>query len=573
MLEDDIATACLLVPPVDARIHAPTWLQESWQTPSVLMTKLQGLLDKVARTAAKSRAEGGFDLYHDMVTRHLGSGSTAFQSYDPHAVIGPRWPSLSYEQLHVGSTELAATWAAGGVSPGGKLAIVLPFGHRCVVAWMAGLRLGACVTWVEPTAPHALRSRLRAFAPDFIASDPLYGSALGAFSELLLSDEPTTAPPAPASYCYRPGELCAMLFSPLRRQPQLPVPLTGEDAFYGAMRDGLLALALRPGDRVAAPGFDDPQHQPALLFSTLLLGACFVHLELHHTLVEPELLGALELRTLGVQPSVVEALLRSRVRRPPWGHVFRNPEAPTDWEAWRDLVEVLELGDVAMSNVLFESARGGTILSSPRRPAPQHLSRLMHVSPSPGRAWVLLDFTSSGQRAAGDVGVFAPACEDDDSPYIVLARRRGLEYLYGGTTEPRRSGHVMPVNEMLDALTDCPFLSGASVASMPAGGTTLEQRFILVGFCGAEPRTRFDTLREARITEIRRVLGERLGPSYLPDRIELFPGFPRMSAHDIDHGWCRTQYLTGALTRKYHLPVFDCLTDLRVALIAAETHG
>lgn len=575
--------ASRVTPPIDARAHTPGWLEESWRDPLRLRHTLRTLLDGSARVAAKSHPEHGFDLYHDMVLRHLGAGSVALHGYDPYAPLEQRWWSISYEHLHVRCTELAAAWSARGVTPGSKLAIVLPFGPRCAIALLTGLRLGACVALLEPGGPQYLAPRLGALAPDFVASESFHGPALGTFADLLLSDEPVAAQPMQGSHSYRPGEPCAWLFSPLRRPPHVPVPLTCDDAFHGALRDGLLTFALRPGDRLAAPGFDTTQHQPALLFAALLQGACFVHIDLPSVLADPARLGALELRSVGVHAQVGEALLQSDVRRPPWAHVFRNPEEPSDWETWRDLVERLELADVPMSNAILEAASGGALLASPRRPARQHLAKLMHVSPAPGRPWRLLDFTGSGQRSVGDVGVFAPLCgptpEDDDgaiegSPYIVLARRRGLEYLYGGTTEPRRSGRVIPMDELLDALVDCPFLSGASLVALPAGGSTLAQRFVLLGFCGAEPRSRFSTLRGARAAELLRVLSERLDPALAPDRVELFPGFPRVRAGGtVDHDWCRTQYLTGTLVRKANQPVFERLTELRGALLEAALGG
>lgn len=231
-----------------------------------------------------------------------------------------------------------------------------------------------------------------------------------------------------------------------------------------------------------------------------------------------------------------------------------------------------------MSNVLLEAAAGGTLLCSPRRTGKQLLTKLMSVTPAPGRAWCLQDFSGSGQLSVGEVGVFTPLLEvrqagDEGKPdtlqHVVLARRRGLEYLYGGTTEPRRSGRVIPTDEWLEALADCPFLRGASAVTLPAGGGTLEYRFVLLGFCGAEPRGQFESLRAARSDELLRVLSGRLIPALLPDRVELFPGFARMAKDQVDHGWCQTQYSTGALTRKLEYPLFQRLDGLRGALTEA----
>jgi len=348
------------------------------------------------------------------------------------------------------------------------------------------------------------------------------------------------------------------------------VPLPASLAYLGALRDGLITLALRAGDCIAAPGLSREQHQPALLFAALAAGATFVHIPPDDVLRDPGLLDAVPLECVGLDAATCEARLEARggaVHR--WRHVFRNPEEPTDWEGWRELVETRGLRDTAMSNIVFDAAAGGALLASPRRPGSRHLATLSNVVPAAGRAWALLDFTGTGQRSVGDSGVFAPMTGEPgkeapaEPQYIALGRRRGGEYLYGGTVEPRRSGRVYPADEVLAALEDCPFLAGASLASLPAGGPTLAWRFVLLGFCGHEPDARFDALREPRTEELRRMLATRLGEGFLPDAIELFPLLPRARDGAVDHAWCQVQYATGALFAKAKTPVFRRVAELR----------
>ncbi|MDC0723568.1 long-chain fatty acid--CoA ligase [Nannocystis bainbridge] len=436
------------------------------------------------------------------------------------------------------------------------------------------MRIGALVSLLEPGGPDLLGRRLEALAPRHIATDAFYRPLLGLFADLTL--EPAASPPlfgAPSRW-YRPGEPCAALFSPLRRPPHLPVPLRCDELYLGALRDGAMTFALRPGDRLAAPGFDALQHQPALLFAALLAGATYVHIEAEEALRDPRLLDAFPLRSLGLGARICEHLLGTRaIARPQWSHVFRNPEEPTDWESWRELIDALGLHETAMSNVVLEAAAGGSLLGSPRRPGKAHLGALMNLVPAAGRPWKLLDFTGSGQPAVGDVGVFAPlatidadADTDPLDPHVVLGLRHGGEFLYGGATEPRRSGRVYPVDEVLAALDDCPFLHGASLVAVPAGGPTLAHRFVLLGFTGDEPIASFEALRTARIDELKRVLSTRLTPDFLPDAIELFPCFARLADGAVDHRWCQFQFHSGALHARVRTPVFQRLTALRGAL-------
>ena len=582
MHEDDIAAAVALAPRPGREVDL-AWLTGSYESPGTFFAALCGVLDAVASTPAKSRIGERFDLYHDMIIRHLGSDRAALQIHEPGGPDGPRWRSVSFEALHARCSVRAGSWAAQGVKQGAKLCVVLPFGLECVVSILSAVRLGACVSWLDPGGPDYLASRLVALGPVHVATEPFYAAVLGDAAGLMLAADHGhghgTASPGSSSHSYLPGTRCATWFSPLRSRPHIPVPLGCDAAYLGALRDGAVVLALRPGDHLAAPGFDALQHQPALLFAALMMGATFVHLTAEDAIHDPSLLTAFPLRSLGLTAPVRDALLRARtVRRPPWAHVFKNPEEPTEWESWRDLIEALELEDTPMSNVLIEAASGGALLCSPRRTGKAQLGALMNIAPAAGRTWCLLDFTGSGQVAVGDVGVFAPLAapaepgkpgEPIEPRHIVMGRRRGAEYLYGGTTEARRSGRTYPVDEVLAVLGDCPFLDGASVVAVVAGGPTVDHRFVLLGFTGAEPTERFEALCGKRIKELGRVLSTRLTPDFLPDLIELFPCHVRRKDGKIDHPWCHSQYLTGALFRKVRSPVFRQLTALRGAVSTA----
>ncbi|MFV8749343.1 long-chain fatty acid--CoA ligase [Nannocystaceae bacterium ST9] len=581
MDQHDIARALALEAPTGRRGLDLRWLSRSHAAPREFFTALHGVLNLVAELGPKSSPERGFDLYHDMVARHVGAGRAALRFHDPHAPIDDRWVTLTFDELHARCSVRAASWASQGVEPGSTLCVVLPFDVECVVALLTGLRLGACISLLEPEGPDYLGLRLATLAPQFVASEAHYRPRLGDLDALPCTwlGERLAGPAVAGSHCYLPGEPCALLFSPLRQPAHVPVAVSAEAAFFGALRDGAVALALRPGDALAAPGFDVLQHQPGLLFAALVMGASFVHVAAESVIREPSLLRASPLRSVGLTAAVGEALVAGPARsRPAWDHVFKNPEEPTDWEAWRELIEALELGDTPMSNLLIEAASGGCLLSSPRRPAKQQLARLMEVTSAAGRAWTLLDFTGSGQLAVGDVGLFAPRegvhdQGDEGAPeprHFVLGRRRGVEYLYGGTLEPRRAGRVYPAREVLDTLADCPFLHAASIVSISAGGPTLEHRFVLLGFTGAEPRERFLANQRRRVDELVRVLATRLSRDHLPDRVELFPCHARMSEGEVDHRWCREQYLGGVLARKLRSPVFERLTALRAALAVTE---
>lgn len=570
MRRDAIAAATALATDPAGPAVDREWLEESWREPNALVEALQAWLAGPSSAAFKSVPGARYDLYHDWVSRHVRSGTAAFRWYDRRSERDAGWSSLSYAELDQRCALRAAAWARQGVAAGAVVCVMLPFGAEAVVSLLAGLRLGACVSLLEPLGPAYVSRRLVALAPQHVASEPFYEPWLGALAGVLLASDGLEPTAGAVSHTYGPADPCALPFSPLRRPPELPVALPASLAYLGALRDGVITLALRAGDCIAAPGLHREQHQPALLFAALAVGATFVHVPAEDVLRDPGLLDAVALECVGLDAATCEARLRMRggaTHR--WRHVFRNPEEPTDWEGWRELIETRGLRDTAMSNVVFEAAAGGALLASPRRTGSRHLATLMQVVPAAGRAWVLLDFSGTGQPAVGDSGVFAPMTGEpgkeaaDQPQYIALGKRRGGEYLYGGTVEPRRSGRVYPVDEVLAALEDCPFLLGASMASVPAGGATLAWRFVLLGFCGHEPDARFSALREPRCDELRRMLTTRLGEALLPDAIELYPLLPRERDGAVDHAWCHTQYITGTLFSKARTPVFRRVAELR----------
>lgn len=572
--ESIAAAAGLETPSTEAQA---AFLTESWDAPTDFPTALRGWLVETGRPEFKSDALHGTALYYDSVERHLGRNRAAIHWHDSR--LGPEsWRVLSYDELHARCTLRASSWAEQGLKPGSGLCVVLPPGVENIVSILAGFRLGCVVTTIEPIGVDYIANRIGAISPDHVSTHDYYKPLLKDLADLVLRPDGVDARSGTYSHTYAPGEPCARLLSPLRRARQTPVELSGDDAAAGALRDGAITYALRPGDALAAPGFDAEQHQPALLLAALHAGAAFVHIPDADVLRDPSLLDAHPLRSLGMTSRMCNALLeRGRAKKHAWDHVFKNPEEPMDWEAWRMLIEAHDLADVAFSNVVVEAASGGALLCSARRSGKDHLSFFMNVAPAAGRPWTLLDFSRSGQRSVADVGVFAPMRGEPgeeapmDDGYIALGRRFGRSYLYGGTVEPRRSGRVYPIPEVLAALEDCPFLDAASVTTVPAGGATLEQRFVLLGFVGDEPDSHFERHREARTAELMRMLATRLGGGLLPDDIELFPLLARRREGSVDHEWCERQYTSGALYLKSRAPAFRRVAALRAAVAGVKS--
>ncbi|QRN93349.1 long-chain fatty acid--CoA ligase [Archangium violaceum] len=535
-----------------AEAGVPVWQQESWQEPEGFANALA--VAHVGRGAPlKSRAGHYYDFFHDLVVRHGNTDRVALRCYDRRS----GWQVLGYKQLHEQASRRATEWARQGVKAGAKVCLLHSVGSELLISLVAALGLGACISFLPPQGRRFISCRLEELAPDHIAAEPHQVLLLEGFEKQLLQSK-GQASPAFTSHTYKPGEPVGLLFSPLVEPTGTPALLTAEDAWRGALVDGLLTFGLGPGEHLAAPGYHPLQHLPAFLFATLLRGATYIHLELSDLEANPALLTEHPVRALGVTPALRDVLLRARTPLKNVAHWFRNPEEPIDWVAWRAWVKQCGLAAVPSSNVLVDAAAGGAVLGSPRRVRDLHTE----TPPAPGRAWALRDVNMSGQDAPGDLGVFTLLPDKERPPaYVVLTRSYGL-YHYGGPRTARREGRVYPAAEVAAVVQELAFARGATVVPAPTGGVAGHYRHVLLVFTGAQPQQ-----ASVWLQEIRRCIELQLGAEHLPDRTEFIPLYPRKVDGQVDEAWCHMQFLTGALHRKSSDPLFQALTVLRGHLL------
>ncbi|HEY2029693.1 MAG TPA: AMP-binding protein [Myxococcales bacterium] len=535
----------------------PAWLAQSWQDPDGFMAALGQLRDSA--TGLKSRPGQQADFFSDLAVRHSASDAVALRAFDP--VDG--WQTLTYRDLHRRAAVRASSWAAQGVKAGAKVCLIHRVGPELCISLLAALRLGARFALLPPLGGAFVTRRIAAFAPDHLSAEPRYAGLFRGFESLVLQDRGEAAPGF-TSHTYRPLDQLALVFSPLVDAPDRGVWLNADEALRGALRDGLFTFSLRSKDVLAAPGFATLQHLPALLFATFLRGATFLHLRVQDLARDPSLLKSTPIRALGVCAGLRDLLLRDpAVRLPEVSFWFRNPEEPIDWIAWPRWMEQCGLAEVPASNVLVDPAAGGSVLFS----FPQKGQIHTEVLPIPGRSWALDDLNLSGQPAPGDIGLLGPVPKKGRPPgYVVLSKVRG-RYHYAGTRSPRRDGRVFPAAEVVAVAEAMPGVSGASVVAVPSGGAPVQSSFVLLVFIGGSGGA---PSRE----EIGRRIELQMGAPHLPDRIELVPLYPhRDDAGKTDDGWCKAQYLTGALHFKAQHRMYQALTALRDALRAKQEPG
>ncbi|MDI1448126.1 AMP-binding protein [Polyangium sp. 6x1] len=533
-------------------VPAIAWLAESFDSPEPFWSALFEFVREKG-PPLRSRPGKPQDLYHDAILRHVASSRPAFVWYERSAAR-----SLSYAAIDARASACAAVWAQRGAKAGAPIAIVLPLGPAFVVTLAAALRLGLCVSILEPAGADALAARLEALGPAHVVFDPDDPPPLGDFAALalpLVENGPALrAPP----YAYAPDEPCARLFSPLRAPLLVPVDLPAARALEDAVRDALFAYRIGPGDALAAPDFPMQQHMPALLLSTWLAGATFVHLRRADIEENPTLLETSPITVLGVAPTVAAHLRRKPARLARLRHVFRSVDEPLDWIAHNEFVKRNDLTRVPSSNVLVDAASGGCLLVSTRRPGSSNARAL----PAPGRPYLVLDAGGSGEPAVGATGVFVPL--PDKEGFFILASL-GAEFLYGSTLLPRRAARVYPASEVTACVSKLPGVVGAAVVPVPTGEPGARWAFVLLVFSGAN-----DVSAKDLSALVSRTIREDLGEDFLPERVDVYPLYPRLVGKELDLDWCRRQYSSGTLLRKAGSPVFRDLTALRAQMLGTE---
>lgn len=523
----------------------------TWEDPAAFR---RALLAFAAQRTGPLRSSAGTasDIYADAVLRHASSDRVAFVEIAPRA--DP--VRLRFSDLHARASALAAAWAALGVKPGAAVALVLPAGAAGAVAFAAGLYLGACVSWVLPCGDLALEAALAALAPDHVVVDPRAPAPVGELAEKAIPLAATARAPGSGPHAYAPKKPCIRALSPLRGPFGTPVDVAAEAALFGGLSDATLVYRLSPGERLSAPGFHHEQCSLPMLLSAWLAGAAFVHVPEAHLLSTPAALDVEPVHVLGLSPAVAASLRASPRRRPPsLKALFRSVCEPLDWLEYREALLKNDLGKLPCFNVLVDTAAGGAVLFSARRPG----SVSARALPAPGAAWDLFD-PATKKPSGGDAGVFVRrGGKLDEEGYFLLART-GNEYLWGGTLEPRRSGRVFPGEALSAAVMELPFAQGSAVVPLPGAGPRRDTRFVLCVFHGGRPR------EPAFDTAIAKLLRDRLGPSFTPDAVELFALYGRGKGKKTDPEWCASSYRAGRLHARAGDPAIQKLVELRAAL-------
>lgn len=501
--------------------------------------------------AFKSRPGAGHDLYHEYVVAHLGKQRTAIVYRE-----GQSWERASYETLHARSNALAASWQEAGVAAGDIIAIVAPAGVEQAAALLTAFRLGLVAAPIAPVGRALVRDAVARIAPDHIAATVSSRALLSPNVESLLTSAGVRLAGAAASYSYAADAPVARLLAPFGTNDEGVVDVSAQVLLDGSSRDAALVYALDPADAIAAPGFDPARHEPSLLLTALAAGATYVALDERALRSEPSLLASLRVTTLGVSPRIRDALLELGAALPAavraW---FRSLSDVIDAAKWDAFTQRVLTRKQPGFGVLSASAAGGVGLFSAPSPGPATL----RAWPAPGLTWQLGELAAGNVPALNDAGVFTILQGEEGDPAFpqAIVGRFGEGFAYAGSLDIGPSATRYPhalVERLVETLDD---VQHAVTFTTPGRHLNEVQVVLLVFVEGG--------VRGAPVVELSAIeaaLTRELGAALVPSRIDVLPLRPRLRDGVVDHAWCRSQYLTGALHRKARSELFVRLARL-----------
>jgi hypothetical protein len=104
--------------------------------------------------------------------------------------------------------------------------------------------------------------------------------------------------------------------------------------------------------------------------------------------------------------------------------------------------------------------------------------------------------------------------------------------------------------------------------AVPTADVARPFAFALVVFVGRGRSAELAREQDAWKRAIEAAIVNGLGPSFAPNRIELFAFSPRWNEEQVDEPWCHEQYVVGGLHERATREVFILLDDLRELVTA-----
>jgi hypothetical protein len=330
-----------------------------------------------------------------------------------------------------------------------------------------------------------------------------------------------------------------------------------DSLYLGALRDGILALGIKPGLTCAAPGWHLMESQPALILAVLLNGGTWIEIDCHSLEKEPEKLVEQHIDVLGVSRYLRDAIQEKAWQgEKPWRYWFKHPAESTDITVWQDFVTKMQLQKSYSGNLLWNTSQGGAIFFSSRCLGQVHQEAI----PAAGMIWQLGVITAPDLPRLDGFGQIALGKEVKNkmiwtaTPHILGIYLKTWHYL--GNYPRGRAGRTYPREEILGVLGGYEFFLALIEVPVPNGNADPRQVLLVFG-------ENIDT----KALQFR--IETQLGREFSPDRIEVLPLLPKFNEDSgADQEWCQFHYSTGELYRRQHGIIYRHLSELKQKILA-----
>ncbi len=529
-------------------------INQSYHEFELFWNSVWALHSSISPNPSKSLLNTQYDFYYDCILRHPES-HIAFSQIEEGGFV----TSWSYKKLHRCINYQLKKWLKQPPKPQTFAAIIISPGIEFVIALMAALRLGLIICCLSPQSlclsPSHLSSLLNKLQLDLIISKkPLEHITTPTLliEDLRESDED----PLIDSYLYPAEQTLQFSLALHRKEPYIFLPLDAHTTYLQALRDGLLALNLKPETPWITPFACPLLHEPWQTLASLLCGAHLMHVTDETLINDPLILK-------DKKPHHVHfsrQLLNLWTKDPgcPSKSLKSFSISPTDlrFPFWKSLIQINDLEKIPSFQALIDNSLGGiTLLSKPTTHCPD-----LYLKPSFGTPWQFKNFNKSPIGSLSQT-LLSPPNIQKESNYLLS--QINDDFLLVSTDKPAKEGITLPLNHLEQTLSSLPFVKSCLIypTSKPHDSTNSHLTYLI--FVDPAKNDISETTKQSWSQQIHSLITEHIGSIFTPDHIEYFFLIPKMTGSLPDRTWCLNQYSSGLLSKKNKTQVYQLLSILK----------
>lgn len=538
----------------------------SYEEPKQFWEQLFSLFNEGSNLTSQSTLFRSYNLYQDCIVRHLGKKLIALKTMERG-----EWREWSYDQIHCLVNYQVKRWRNQHEKWRGKIAIVMPFGITLLIGLLTAIRLGLYLTVLPLDSALLPKKRLRQ-SLDKLNVDVIYTTP-EASSEILGKEthwlieylEESDQYDQEEDYVFISNDHIQLAYACQGQDKHDFVPVTAQELYLNALRDGYLTFGLRQGTRWGYCPDCSLREQPYLLFTSLLSGATTVIFPEKELLQNPELVSSFPIEVLGVTPQLRNlwtengGLPSSLLKRWYYSVYDDNPKA------WPAFIEKNKLDKYPLIRLIIDNACGGV----PLRSIKVEDEIWDSLWPAFGMSWDLLQYGQQKVISVHPYGIYKQKTESN-IPSNLMITPVTVGWEIATTITPQVHGYTIPYLELEESVQTLDFVLFSFFLTLPKPFSRLMTQNILLVFIDPLLHEMIPQQKSAWENAIKEQVRQSLGAPFVPTKIEFYPLVPKTVEGKVDRDWCRYQYASGLLNRKKSLNAYRWLSLLKKSALELE---